>query len=541
MILLKHKTLLILFVFIILGTFLRSYNLFWGAPYYFHPDERNIAATVTQLSFPQQLNPHFFAYGSLPIYVIYFIGIVINFLRNFSHTTPIFTVSFEQAIIIGRIFSCLFSVGLIPLLYSTGKKLGNSKTGLLAAFFTTTSIGFIQYAHFSTFEMWLTFFGTVLFYLFLLFLQKQKKITLVFIGIIFGTLCSIKISSIIFLFPIIILLGFSTLHKHKHFFALLKTFLFSSFIVFLFGTFCFVLSNPFVFITPNEFLSSMQYESSVVLNTLPVFYTQGFIHTTPFIYQIFYVFPFILNPFLLIIFLPSFIFILYVGIKKHLLPYVFLLLFFLILLCSQGSFYAKWTRYMIPTLPFIYLIISVTLVNFLVYRKLVAKIVIGTISILCGFYALSFIYIAYFQKDSRITAMEWATNNISSQTTILSEVYDLGIVPFNQTYSSITLINFYDLEQDIQEQERFNQLKKNATIIILPSQRILKTRINNPKKFSQGFSFYNKLLQEDGYKKIYQTPCDFLCKIIYVGDPVFSVEETINVFDRPTVYIFKRI
>lgn len=196
---------------------------------------------------------------------------------------------------------------------------------------------------------------------------------------------------------------------------------------------------------------------------------------------------------------------------------------------------------MIPTLPFIYLIISVTLVNFLVYRKLVAKIVIGTISILCGFYALSFIYIAYFQKDSRITAMEWATNNISSQTTILSEVYDLGIVPFNQTYSSITLINFYDLEQDIQEQERFNQLKKNATIIILPSQRILKTRINNPKKFSQGFSFYNKLLQEDGYKKIYQTPCDFLCKIIYVGDPVFSVEETINVFDRPTVYIFKRI
>ena len=67
----------------IIGAFLRFYNLNWGAPYYFHPDERNIASSVTQLHFPDQINPHFFAYGSLPIYAIYGTGVIVNSLSNF--------------------------------------------------------------------------------------------------------------------------------------------------------------------------------------------------------------------------------------------------------------------------------------------------------------------------------------------------------------------------------------------------------------------------------------------------------------------------
>lgn len=514
----KYKNFIILIVLISFGTLLRFYNLTWGAPYFFHPDERNIASAISQLSFPSQMNPHFFAYGSLPMYIVYFTGVITNLIVSLFHPTSIFSVSFEQTIVIGRFLSALLSLGLIPLLFSIGKKLKDTNTGLLAAFLAMTSIGFLQYAHFSTFEMWITFFGTLLFYFCLLFLQKRTKKITIAIGLVFGILLSIKVSSIVLLFPITLLFLFS--HSFKKFIFALSLFCLSALCVFL-------ISNPFVFLTPFEFLSSMQYESAVVLHTLPVFYTQGFVNTVPLVYQFLYVFPFILNPFLLIIFLPSFLYVIYKSITKRSFSLALLILFFLILLFSQGFFYAKWTRYMIPTLPFIYLILAIALIN------LKKTIILSSIVVICSFYAFAFTYVVYVQPDTRINAMQWATKHIPPQKNIVSEVYDLGIVPFNQKFPLISLVNFYE--------ETFNQLEKNASIIILPSQRILKTRLNNPRTYPKGSLFYNKLLQEKGYKKIYQTPCDIFCKIIYMGDPIFSVEETTNVFDRPIVYIFKKI
>jgi len=514
----KTKTSFILLSLIIVGIFLRFYNLTWGAPYFFHPDERNITSAISQLSFPSQMNPHFFAYGSLPIYIVYFTGVITNLIVSLFHPTSIFSVSFEQAIVIGRFLSALLSLGLIPLLFSIGKKLKDTNTGLLAAFLAMTSIGFLQYAHFSTFEMWLTFFAALLFYFCLFFSQKKTKKMTICIGLIFGVLMGIKVSSVVLLFPIAILFLLS--HSFKKFIFALSFFCLSALCVFL-------ISNPFVFLTPFEFLSSMQYESAVVLHTLPVFYTQGFVNTVPLVYQFLYVFPFILNPFLLIIFLPSFLYVIYKSITKRSFSLALLILFFFILLFSQGFFYAKWTRYMIPTLPFIYLILAIALI------PLKKTIILSSIVVICSFYAFAFTYVVYVQPDTRINAMQWATKHIPPQTHIISEVYDLGIVPFNQTFPLISLVNFYE--------ETFNQLEKNASIIILPSQRILKTRINNPKIYPKGFSFYKTLVQEKGYKKIYQTPCDIFCKIIYMGDPIFSVEETTNVFDRPTVYIFKKI
>src|SRR5436190_14018626 len=115
------KTLFWVSILLILGIFFRFYNLSWGAPFFFHPDERNIAISISQLQYPSQLNPHFFAYGSFPIYCIYFMGVLINFMQNIilhAHN-KINAVSFENAIIIGRSFSFLFSSLLLYLIFNT--------------------------------------------------------------------------------------------------------------------------------------------------------------------------------------------------------------------------------------------------------------------------------------------------------------------------------------------------------------------------------------------------------------------------------------
>src|SRR5437868_5021246 len=97
------KHVIIVLSLTLIGAFLHFYNLNWGAPFYFHPDERNIASAVAQLKFPHHMNPQFFAYGSLPIYLIYFTGYATNYVLSILNlgTTP-FDPSFPQAILVSR-------------------------------------------------------------------------------------------------------------------------------------------------------------------------------------------------------------------------------------------------------------------------------------------------------------------------------------------------------------------------------------------------------------------------------------------------------
>src|SRR5689334_25141501 len=55
---------------LLLGICLRFINLNWGAPIYFHPDERNIASIVRMpLQFPDILTKGTFAYGNFLVIV----------------------------------------------------------------------------------------------------------------------------------------------------------------------------------------------------------------------------------------------------------------------------------------------------------------------------------------------------------------------------------------------------------------------------------------------------------------------------------------
>src|SRR5215471_2935736 len=62
-----RKPLAALFLF---AAVVRLIGLQWDQGHHFHPDERAIAMAIERITFvPLQLNPHFFAYGSFPLYV----------------------------------------------------------------------------------------------------------------------------------------------------------------------------------------------------------------------------------------------------------------------------------------------------------------------------------------------------------------------------------------------------------------------------------------------------------------------------------------
>ncbi len=547
--LIKQNYRFILLLLLIVGGFLRFYNLDWGSPFYFHPDERNIASSVSQMFFPGNLHPHFFAYGSFSLYLFYFTGLLLNLFSVCKNTFFDCSVPFEQAILISRFYAAFFSTLLIPLLYLLGKELKNREVGVLAAFLTTLSVGFIQFSHFGTVETLLAFFSTVLFYCCLRYYKTKKTFFLILSGLTLGVLCSIKISSTILVITIpltIFSLSFKAIsitHIRAVFLHLLSS-ITKTFFTFFFAAIVFILTNPYVFLDFNGFRDSMRYESGVVLGTIPVFYTGEFYGTTPVIYPLFHSFPFLLNPLLFSLFIPSFFLFLYLTYKKKHFIYQLLICFFLLIFLSQSVVFAKWTRYLLPTLPFIYLLLSV--VFFEVCHRLKEKrLYLYYLLYLSSFlFAVSYVITAFVQEDTRTAAASWARKNVDHDPEILSEMYDMGIVPFNDTFHNIQLFNFYDLDSsspDFTPQTLRNRLEKSA-YIILPSQRVKKVRLLNEKQFPKGHAFYKDLVTGNtGFIKMYQTPCDIWCTITYLGDPIFRYEETVSVFDRPVVSIYKKI
>lgn len=531
---LVRKPVTVLILLILIGTVLRFYNLNWGAPYYFHPDERNIAFAVTNLRLPDELNPKFFAYGSLPIYIIFFVGIIKNFLL-FCTGIACLQVSFESAILISRVFSAILSVALIPLLFLIGKRMHGGKTGIFAAALGTFSTGFIQFAHFGTFEMWLTFFGTLLFYLLLRLHEHTTLRLLVTTGITLGILLATKVSSaVLFLLPALSLIFIK--HNSPHLYAKRMMLILAT------STVVYVVTNPFVFLDYGSFNNSMRYESGVALGTLPVFYSGGFYNTIPVLYQLFRVYPFLLNPLITILFLPAFAYLLYQSRKTKRTDYFLLTLCYFLLFTSQTFLFVKWTRYMVPTLPFMYLAVAILFTEFLKNKAWRSMSIICAVIVVSIIFSFSYVSTVFIKPDTRVEAALWAERNITHSTQVLSEVYDLGIVPFNDTFTQIDLFNFYELDaRDSPEREFLPDALASHEYIILPSQRILQSRLTNQDTFPNGARFYKDLIDGNaGFEKVYETRCDIFCRITYLNNPIFAFEQTASVFDRPTVKIFKK-
>ena len=354
----------IIILVVLAGIFFRFYNLSWGSPFFFHPDERNIASSISQLSYPDKLNPNFFAYGSLPIYATYFIGVFVNIIENFitGSSTSIKIVSFENAILIGRTISAFFSVLMLFFIYAVGKNIGGKITGTVSLLLASLSVGLIQYAHFSTFEIWLSFFTLLLCHVVIKFISTRRYIYFIYVATVLGVLISIKISSAIFLPLCIIILFISDLiilkkEKKVNFILIERIFLRLTMLMGI-SLVIVIFTSPYFWIDNNSFLSSIHYESSVALGKMKVFYTQGFENTIPILYQSFRVYPFILNPIVALISAISLPYICYMIYRKKNLKLLIIFSFLLLTYFSQVFLFVKWTRYYIPTLSFIFIILG---------------------------------------------------------------------------------------------------------------------------------------------------------------------------------------
>lgn len=567
---------IILLLIIVLGALVRFYNLDWGDGFFFHPDERNIGMAISRINFAEKAyNPEFFAYGSFPIYMIYLLS----------------KGNFETSLLLGRALSALFSTISLYLIYLITKQLlitiftnknqtlksinKVEKYALLTTIISAFSPGLIQFAHFTTFESFLTFEYLLFTYFGIKLIYKPSKINYFILGVITGISIGTKIVSlfllgILFVIHLMIVLSnrSTTQNKLSNVIRLLKSFFSIGFVSsVLISIIMFIVTNPFMFLDFQTFQGSLNYESSVARGTLLVFYTQQFIETIPFIYQFLYVFPSLISwPFTIlgVISLVSLsVYVIYFIIKLLFgrsntvrLP----LLVFTSVALGYSVFhllmFVKWSRYMIPATPF--LIISVILLfaklNFSRKKgiRIFTKIVLYTSAFFAIIQGINFFTI-YLKPDPRIEAADWLAKHSSEKDTFAGEVYDLGMTAFNSRLqmNSITEFDYYNLDDGY---DKANKIKNMRTLlnksdyIIVPAERVYPTRARLSQRYPEGYEHYSKLFSEEtDFKKVAEfsrtTYLEDLLGLRFYNGGVFAplnYDETFRVFDQPTISIFKK-
>lgn len=580
-------------------SYTRFINLGWGLPYPMHPDERNMIMAIENfncrlppvsfqwLKIKECFNPHFFAYGQFTLFLAYLLVIFLKFWDG-DLNTP---VAFSEAAISLRIISAFFSIlnffvilKIIKLVDPKIKKIDF----ILACFLVIFSPFFIQFAHFGTTESLLMFLYTAILYLSLKFIQIKRnptslKTKLIFItGILSGIAIAVKVSSLIFIVPSLLVFFYKHfLENKKNFLIFLKKLFYDLFIFCIPLILISLFFSPYNWLALNEFLGSFNYESGVALGRIKVFYTKQFENSIPILFQLIKIFPYALG---WINYLSWFGFIFLSWKNKEI---NLLRIYFLSYFLPTAFLYTKWSRFMAPVMP-ILLIFGILaiywfkdssfkiLIRFLNKRKKNNKL-----KILPFYYLLFTIYyivlllpgVAYLSiyknLDIRFQASLWMINNIRSGSFILSETANVVDIPyvlppksrFNVPDYSFVSFNFYDIDDNSELSKVLIEYLNKANYIIIPSRRIflnyycLDKKVfnfvyyqNHCQYLKETFpllnQYYSQLLSGNlGFvliKKFSSYP-----KIEFFGKKIIEfndemAEETWTVFDHPVIRVYKK-
>ena len=586
-----NKEKVLLFVILILGTILRLYGLNWDQGFHLHPDERAIVMFTIPLQFPKSLdeflspssplNPHFFAYGNFPLYLL---KAVASFLSNFEPSY----LSYDRINLIGRSISAMADIGTIFLIFLLAKKIINRTTGLLASFFYAISVFPIQASHFYAVDTLLTFFILFTLYQLIRFYEKPLLKNAILVGVCFGLSLVTKISAIPLIIAVFaaitadfVLIFIKKPHKPHvwlpHVPRFLKRLIFDGVIIAFTTGIMFVILQPYAIIDFQEFLKQNLLQSEMTHNAFVFPYTLQYVGKIPYWYEIKNVYLWGLGPILGSL---SFLGILYISFKVSVEHYssseersdesrrsivsssrqartIIILIFFFAYFLIVGKFAVGWMRYMLPLYPLFALFAAIFALklHILVKRKLkmpkrLFVILNSLFIILISVWTLSFMNI-YTKSNTRVLASEWIYKNIPENKILAIEHWDDGMpIGGNIIYKTLEL-PIYGMSDPSTENEIYQKVQESDYIIIasnrlyVPLQKISKNcqEWNLPQErcSHNANRYYEKLFNGDlGFKKVAEFAIYPTIPIINIPINDQNADESFTVYDHPKVMIFKK-
>ncbi|TKJ28290.1 MAG: hypothetical protein CEE40_11800 [Chloroflexi bacterium B3_Chlor] len=582
----------LLILLLIVGAALRLYGVNWDENHHLHPDERQITMVVSRLGMPplsqwpsffippqlttptaqdpnfwdperSPLNPHFFAYGSLPFYMLrltshlltvpaglsrYFVSwpSLARFLQGLQRMSD-----YDHITLVGRVLSALIDTGVIYLTYLIGKKVYDRRVGLLAAAFVTFTVFHIQAAHFYAVDALLTFFVLLFFVFALEFARRGGVANSMLMGASLGLALATKFSAA----PLfLVVLGAHVLHwrqkgreeprQASRFFALTVGVLVLTFFI----------AEPYAILDLDAFSAGIAEQGRMVRGIADYPYTRQYINTPAFLYQIQHTILWGMGLPLGLVAYCGLGFFLW-RVARHRQGMELLLLawvgpYFLV----TGSFMVKFMRYMLPLLPFFLIMAAKMLCSFRGWlrRRRPAKEnqasaiwygVTGFVIASSVLYTLAFISV-YSRPHSRIQASEWIYRNLPSGSTLALEHWDDDLPlrrvvdgqPRNIGEYQTVKMNLYEPDNVEKYWQIVNNLRE-SDYVILSSNRLFGSIPRLPCRYPVTTRYYELLFREELGFQLLSTFTSYPSLFGFsINDD--AADESFTVYDHPKVLIF---
>lgn len=549
----KRKTLIVLLCILTFGFSLRAYNIQWDSNYLFHPDERAIVLFTIPLTLPKSLssflsiesplNPHFFAYGNFPLYLLKFFAVIASFQY------PQY-LQYGNIQIIGRYISILTDTLSILLTFLIARKIFSPKIGLFAAFFYSVSVLPIQLSHFYAVDTLLSFFMLATFYALLSSLYQRKLKTTLTAGIFLGLSLATKISSLPLLATLFFSLFLSSIFLHNFRWKKILPFIANACVVILAMVFVFVVFQPYALIDGQEFIKQTIQQSQMAKSAFTFPYTLQYVGKIKYLYELKNIFLWGIGP---IITTLSFlgIFSLVISFFKNKFNtknkgQALMLFHFFLYFAIVGSFAVGWMRYSLPLYPFFAIFAAYFLVSY--GQPLLKKPLLILFCLLVLIWPISFMSI-YQKENTRISASQWIHSNIPPGSKLAIEHWDDALPIFGGENYTQLILPLYEPDTQVKWDGIHAQLKESDYIIIASNRLYTPLqKLTNCKALPQEYcypltnAYYNKLFAGKlGFRKVaeFTNPPTIPLLNITIDDQ--KADESFTVYDHPKIQIFKKI
>ncbi|MCA9397975.1 glycosyltransferase family 39 protein, partial [candidate division WWE3 bacterium] len=465
--------------------------------------------------------------------------------------------------------SAVVSAACIPVLYLLVKKLFTNKSlAYLSTLFLLTMTGFIQYAHFATYESLHTFFYLCILLISISILSNPSRRNYYLLAVVIGLAIGSKVTNL-YLLVLPLLLNLITEVTNEEYTIDISSLISVDFRNVLFSktvltaiavsTGMFLITNPYSILDYHVFLNSILFESNVATGAREIFYTREFINTTPVLYQITHVFPFISGYLFTAVAIFAVIFAglhAFKNLKKIQPKWVPVWYVYGAYAVFNLTLFVKWTRYMVPLLPAL-IIVNIWFALKIQLDPHLKKISYGLLVVLLFEVTLRGVsfFTIYTQPDTRIQAAEWVANTIPAEATILIESNEPNSIVFRSSHAKkLVEFDFYELSQDINLPGELQNKIDATDYYILSSRRVFFHSLKQPNLYPKQYLFYSSLfnnrLELKETKQFSISPCivtpaarDSLPRWLVTGIcPINtdSAESTFVVFDHPTVTIYEK-
>lgn len=505
----------------------------------FHPDERHIIMTTQKLGW-HNLNPEFFAYGSLPFYLLRGLAGLLGLLWDGA-------LDYWWLFVIGRTLSVFIFLLTALGTHRLALALGCSRPASLTAMaLLSFNVFHVQLSHFFTVDPLLTLTSIFTLIAIVRIIQNGKRSNYILAGLAFGLSFGTKIASLSLLLPLLIatLWDFAYRRRWRN---LDIEFNLLCFVVTA-ATICFVV-QPYSFLDFAAFYRDTRTQIDMVAGRWTPPYTIQYHGTKPYLYPLTQLVDFTIGLPVLIAAAFGLILVLLRPTASWVAVIAWGIASFLII---SGS-YVKFPRYLLPIYPVIVILAGLALdeLRCRVSRSRStpqsAKVMLSAlpVSLVVGHALILSVSLTslYFHEHSWFRASRWIYANVPGHSHLLSASWDDSLpidIPGNSPgqYQS-TELGFYEPDT-LEKVETIATKMARGDYLIFATPRIPASITLDPIKFPHTAPALAALFNGKLGFKLERTFRNYprLGSWIWRDD---VTDESLSVYDHPKSYIFKNV